>query len=157
VRSPMHVKHQKLILAVHANGHLPHHLNRRQCAEYNECRRYQPAKAAGKPVFVVEYNAAAFARACACQGTFGMTTILKVTTDYEAGSRYRPQGGDRALPKPTLPALIPSRFITPSPQPQPQPQPHHTVALHLPTPQDLALKLGQVTCPTTTAPCSLRV
>jgi hypothetical protein len=50
----------------------------RQCAEYNVCSRYQPAKAAGKPMFNIEYDAAAFARACTSQDTFGMTTILKV-------------------------------------------------------------------------------
>jgi len=43
-----------------------------------ECAAYAPAKAAGKPVFNIEYKAAAFEAACRNQTGFGITSIFKV-------------------------------------------------------------------------------
>lgn len=47
------------------------------CMDYNECDTYAPAKAAGKPVWNMQYKSRSFKAACKCQDAFGMKTIYK--------------------------------------------------------------------------------
>ena len=50
----------------------------RECQQFDDCAKYAPAKAAGKPVFSVEYDTGAFLEACEVQDDLGITSILKV-------------------------------------------------------------------------------
>jgi hypothetical protein len=50
----------------------------RQCHEFDECGTYAPAKAAGKPVYNIEYLAKNFAKGCPQQAAMGIHTSLKV-------------------------------------------------------------------------------
>ena len=49
------------------------------CQRYAECGLYSPMKAAGKPVWNVEYSSKTFSAACLCQATYGVMTIQKTT------------------------------------------------------------------------------
>jgi hypothetical protein len=49
-----------------------------ECGEFNECGRYAPAAAAGKPVFSVEYETGPFEAVCRNQTALGVTSVLKV-------------------------------------------------------------------------------
>ncbi|GBF88301.1 hypothetical protein Rsub_01013 [Raphidocelis subcapitata] len=48
-----------------------------QCHAYNECKTYDLAVAAGKPVFNIEYDPSAFKAACANGTASGIDTIFK--------------------------------------------------------------------------------
>ena len=48
------------------------------CAVYDECRYYDPAVAAKKPVFNIEYDPSAFKKACANRTASGLTPLFKV-------------------------------------------------------------------------------
>lgn len=57
-----------------------------QCSEYNECGLYRPFRAAGKPVFNVEYDQRAFERLCPKAAALGLRPVLK-SQDLKAGPR----------------------------------------------------------------------
>jgi hypothetical protein len=70
-----------LQLAIGTAAHPPAHFalrRRRECAQLGECARYASARAAGKPVYNIEYDEAAFTEVCGNQGALGITTIYKV-------------------------------------------------------------------------------
>lgn len=48
-----------------------------QCQQYQECGAYAPVKAAGKPVFNIEYRSSRFNRLCICADTYGITPTYK--------------------------------------------------------------------------------
>lgn len=91
----MHAHHIKVMppstlnaarILTHVFAHAPS-IGRRQCQEYSECSSYAPAQAANKPVFNIEYNAAAFQAACANQASYSITTILKASVKQQAGGQ----------------------------------------------------------------------
>jgi len=49
------------------------------CQQYTECGLYSPMKAAGKPVWNVEYSSSTFAALCPMQATYGLRSIYKVS------------------------------------------------------------------------------
>ena len=63
----------------------------RECQQFDDCAKYAPAKAAGKPVFSVEYDTGAFLEACEVQDDLGITSILKVCVG--GGGEDRPSPG----------------------------------------------------------------
>ncbi|WIA17589.1 hypothetical protein OEZ85_014412 [Tetradesmus obliquus] len=113
-----------------------------QCYQHNECGMYAPFKAAGKPIFNVEYTSLSKfnSNACAKVNTYGTVSIRKALSlqftprdacalPKLASPSPSPKPSPRPSPKPSpspSPKLSPRPSPKPSPKPSPSPSPKHS-------------------------------